>query len=186
MPHRLTTITTRTGDDGKTSLGTKDRISKTHERIEALGTLDECNSAIGIIIALKPNNPAITQLLKQTQHDLFDLGGELCPPYQRAITPEKTQALETAIQEWNATLPPLQEFILPGGNLKSATCHLARTIARRAERRVISLNELDPLHPEILRYLNRLSDVLFVVARLLARETTDNEELWDHKSTQPN
>lgn len=181
MGNRLSKITTRTGDDGKTSLGVGNRIPKHHARIEALGSLDELNSAIGVVLALGPLNQKIVAALKQVQQDLFDLGGELCPPHHQAVTTEKTAYLEKMLQEWNDTLPPLKEFILPGGNIKSATCHLARTICRRAERNLVELHETENLNPEILRFMNRLSDLLFIAARLLARETTDEEEMWQHE-----
>ena len=181
MGNRLSRITTRTGDDGKTSLGSGNRLPKHHVRIEALGSLDELNSAIGIVLALGPLNQHTVATLKQIQQDLFDLGGELCPPYHLAISAEKTDSLEKSLQEWNAALPPLKEFILPGGNIKSATCHLARTICRRAERNIVALHDNENLNPEILRYINRLSDLLFVAARLLARESTNEEEMWQHE-----
>lgn len=180
MSYRLSKITTRSGDDGKTNLGTKDRLSKSHIRIETLGTLDELNSSIGWVLAHEPANLAITQALKQVQQDLFDAGGELCPPYRLAITTEKIALLDSLITEWNANLPPLTEFILPGGNLKAASCHLARTICRRAERCMVALHESEAVNLDMLRYLNRLSDLLFIVARMLARETTMEEVLWEH------
>jgi cob(I)alamin adenosyltransferase len=180
MSNRLTKITTRTGDDGKTNLGTKDRLSKCHIRIETLGTLDELNSSIGLVLAYEPGDASITKVLKQVQQDLFDAGGELCPPYHHAITVEKIAYLDTLISKWNATLPPLTEFILPGGNLISASCHMARTICRRAERCMVALHEREGVNPDMLRYLNRLSDLLFIVSRILARETNSTEELWEH------
>lgn len=180
MGNRLSKITTRTGDDGKTSLG-KGRLSKDHSRIEALGSLDELNSVIGMVVAHEPKNQEITSTLKQVQQDLFDLGGELCPPYREAVTDEKLAFLDEKISRWNADLPPLKEFILPGGNIKSATCHLARTICRRSERNLVTLHLDENLNPNILRYMNRLSDVLFIAARLLARETENPEELWQHE-----
>lgn len=180
MTYRLSRITTRSGDDGKTNLGTKDRLSKSHIRIETLGTLDELNSCIGLLLAHDPEIQAITQALKQVQQDLFDAGGELCPPYRQAIHAEKIAKLDSLITEWNANLPPLTEFILPGGNLKAASCHLARTICRRAERCMVTLHESEAVNPDMLRYLNRLSDLLFIAARMLARETETKEELWEH------
>lgn len=181
MRYRLTKITTRTGDDGKTNLGNGNRIPKHHARIEALGTLDELNSAIGLVLAHEPTNLDAAIALKKIQQDLFDLGGELCPPYRQAITLDKMVYLEEMIEKWNSDLPPLKEFILPGGNLTAASCHLARTICRRAERCIVKLNEEENLNPDILRYINRLSDLLFIAARVLARETTDKEELWEHE-----
>ena len=181
MSYRLSRITTRTGDDGKTNLGTKDRLSKSHIRIETLGTLDELNSSIGLVLAYEPTEQAIMGALKQIQQDLFDAGGELCPPYRQAITVEKIAYLDELIKEWNAALPPLTEFILPGGSLTSASCHVARTICRRAERCMVALHENETVNPDMLRYLNRLSDLLFIIARILARETEETEEVWVHK-----
>ncbi len=185
MSYRLSRITTRSGDDGKTNLGTKDRLSKSHIRIETLGTLDELNSSVGFVLAYEPADKEIVVALKQVQQDLFDAGGELCPPYRAAITAEKILYLDSLIKEWNESLPPLTEFILPGGNLKAASCHLARTICRRAERCMVALHESEGVNPDILRYLNRLSDLLFIVARMLVRETSSKEELWEHPPTRP-
>ncbi len=180
MGYRLSKIYTRTGDDGLTNLGDGNRIPKNHPRLELLGTLDELNSAIGLILAHEPQTESIRTLLTATQQELFNIGGELCPPYHTAITAEKVTALETAIDSWNTTLPPLKEFILPGGNLKTAACHMARTICRRTERSAVALYHDEKFNPDILRYLNRLSDALFVAARLLAKETGSKEVLWDH------
>jgi cob(I)alamin adenosyltransferase len=179
--YRLSKIYTRKGDDGTTSLDAKNRIPKNNIRIEAMGTIDELNSAIGMVLAFNVETLNVETALKQIQQDLFDLGGELCPPHRIVITSEKVSQLEHWLDEWNETLPPLKEFILPGGNPKSATCHLARTICRRAERDLVSLNESEPLNPEIIRYVNRLSDVLFVAARVLARETHSEEVMWQHE-----
>ncbi len=179
MGYRLSKIVTRKGDYGTTHLGDKKTLLKDHPRIEALGSLDELNSAIGLVIAYKPENSDITTTLLQIQQDLFDLGGELCPPYRIIIGKKQIERIEQKIQEWNATLPPLKEFILPGGNLKSATCHLARTICRRAERRLVTLNQDEKLNEEMLRYINRLSDLLFIIARILPQETSGEEVLWE-------
>jgi len=181
MGYRLSKIYTRTGDDGHTHLGDGNRIPKDHPRLELMGTLDELNSAIGLVLAYSPEDPTIVSCLTQAQNDLFNLGGELCPPHRQAITAEKISQLENIIDAWNTTLPPLTEFILPGGNIKSAACHLARTICRRAERSAITLHQQTPLTPEILRYINRLSDLLFVAARILAKETASEEILWEHE-----
>jgi len=180
MGYRLSKIYTRTGDDGKTSLGAKKRIAKNHARIEALGTLDELNSAIGMILAHEPAHDHIRKELISIQQNLFNLGGELCPPHHIVITEDQVTHLENILDQWNETLPPLTEFILPGGNLTSASCHLARTICRRAERCLVTLNQKEKINPEILRYINRLSDVLFVVARVLSRESSSKETLWEH------
>lgn len=180
MGYRLSKIYTRTGDDGKTQLGDGIRIFKNHLRFEVLGTLDELNSVIGMILAFSPKNKSVITCLTQVQNDLFNLSGELCPPYRQVITAEKTVDLEKIIDEWNGNLPPLKEFILPGGNPPSATCHLARTICRRAERITVALHQQEKMNDEILRYLNRLSDLLFVAARILARETQQDEAMWQH------
>jgi cob(I)alamin adenosyltransferase len=181
MGYRLSKITTRTGDDGSTSVGVGERLLKNHDRIEALGTIDELNSVIGMVLAYKLNGANIVEAFTQVQQDLFDLGSELCPPYREAITQEKIIYLDQCIETWNATLPPLKEFILPGGNIKAATCHLARTVARRAERTLVTLHQTEPVNLNVLQYLNRLSDVLFIAARILARETLSEEPLWDHE-----
>ncbi len=181
MSYRLTKIYTKKGDDGTTSLDARNRVSKDSTRVEVVGTIDELNSMIGLILAFDVTNSQIKISLQQIQQDLFNLGGELCPPHHPVISAEKISQLELWIDEWNATLPPLKEFILPGGNPKSATCHLARTICRRAERILVTLHSEETLNPEILRYVNRLSDVLFVAARMLAKESKSEEILWDHK-----
>lgn len=176
---RLSKIVTKTGDDGKTNLGTKKRLSKDHIHIEVLGTLDELNCAIGLIVVTQQNTKSISKILTQIQNDLFDIGGELCPPYQVAITNRYTQRLEKTIHRWNNKLPPLKEFVLPGGTMPSAFCHLARAICRRAERRLVSLHRKKQINTEILQYINRLSDLLFVVARVMAREKVKKEKMWD-------
>lgn len=180
MSYRLSQIYTRKGDDGTTSLDAKNRLLKNHLRIEVIGTIDELNSAIGLVLSCSIANDDVKKTLLQIQHDLFNLGGELCPPHRVAITPEKITALENQIDHWNESLPPLKEFILPGGNPASANCHLARAICRRAERCLVSLMQAEHVNAESLKYLNRLSDLLFVAARVLARETTQGEILWDH------
>lgn len=180
MSYRLSKIYTRKGDDGTTSLDAKHRISKNHIRLEAIGTIDELNSALGLIIAFMNKPIKLKNALMEIQQELFDLGGELCPPYRHVITPDKTLRLETELDEWNVSLSPLKEFIMPGGNSASATCHLARTICRRAERILVSLNEVEKINPEILRYVNRLSDFLFVAARILAKDSGIKEVEWHH------
>jgi len=180
MGHRLTKIYTKTGDDGKTSLEVGKRILKSHIRLETIGTVDELNSFIGFILAHNFNDQSVRNCLTKIQQELFNLGGELCPPYYPAITDEKIIELEKIIDTWNASLPPLKEFIMPGGNMKSAACHMARTVCRRAERCAVALHTEETLRSEILKYLNRLSDVLFVAARVLAHEAHSEEVLWDH------
>jgi cob(I)alamin adenosyltransferase len=181
MGYRLSKIVTRTGDDGNTQIGVGKRIAKNHIVIETLGALDELNSTIGLLLAHKPKNKNIVKQLLQVQHDLFNMGGELCPPNKLVITPDKIIELEKMIDRLNATLPPLKEFILPGGNILSATCHLARTICRRTERCFVTLKNQYTINVDSLRYLNRLSDFLFVAARILAKQTKSSEILWKHK-----
>ena len=180
MGYRLSKIYTRTGDDGLTNLGDGNRIHKNHARLELLGTLDELNSTIGLLLAHEPETESIRTLMQTVQQELFNVGGELCPPYYTAITADKITTLEEHIDIWNESLPPLKEFILPGGNLKASACHLARTVCRRAERCAVTLYQIEAFNPDILRYVNRLSDALFVAARLLAKETGSKEILWDH------
>jgi cob(I)alamin adenosyltransferase len=178
---RLTKIYTRQGDTGQTTLGEK-RIPKDDLLVEAAGTLDELNSTIGFVLALQVQTKEIVEALTQIQHDLFDMGGELHVPKHRVINAEKVSRLEQHLDAWNATLPPLKEFLLPRGNPPSAACHVARTVCRRAERCMVKLHRQTPLsNLEILRYLNRLSDLLFVAARMLAREQEGKEILWDHE-----
>jgi len=178
MGNRLSKIYTRTGDTGTTGLGDGTRVPKDSLRVEAYGAVDECNSALGMVLAV-PDVPAgLREVLTEVQHDLFDLGGELCIPGHRAITDAQIDRLESDLDRFNAGLPPLKEFILPGGGPAAAACHLARAIARRAERRTWTLAREETVAPELLRYLNRLSDLLFVIARVLARHETGQEVLW--------
>ncbi len=178
MGHRLSKIYTRTGDTGTTGLGDGTRVPKTHLRIEAYGAVDEANSAIGMTLAVAGLPSNVTELLTDIQHDLFDLGGELAVPGYRAITQPQIDKLEAALDALNEPLPMLKEFILPGGGPAAAACHLARTIARRAEREVWRLMETESVATEVPQYLNRLSDLLFVVARVLARHENGQEVLW--------
>lgn len=181
MPYRLTKIYTRKGDDGYTTLR-DERLPKDDLLVETIGTIDELNAAIGFTLSLSIENKDIIKALTQVQHDLFDLGGELHAPQHPVIQAEKIKQLENHIDEWNKTLPPLKEFILPGGNSKTAACHLARTICRRAERMLVKLHRQSALdNTELLRYVNRLSDVLFVAARMLAKENNAKEVLWEHE-----
>lgn len=178
MGHRLSKIYTRTGDDGTTGLGDGSRVPKTHSRIEAYGTVDEANSALGMVLAIAGLPANVITCLTGLQHELFDLGGELSVPGHHAITAEHVTRLERQLDEFNAPLPPLKEFILPGGGPAAAACHLARSIARRAERNTWALAQTETVAPEVLQYLNRLSDLLFVVARVLARHEQGEEVLW--------
>lgn len=179
MGKRLSKIYTRTGDDGTTGLGDGTRVAKGSQRVEAFGTVDEANSAIGVVLACGAVPPEISNLLTEIQHDLFELGGELCIPGHSAITNAQVEQLEVELDSLNAELPALEEFILPGGGIAAAHCHLARTIVRRAERVTTGLATEEDVRPEVLRYLNRLSDLLFVMARTLARLETGREVLWD-------
>ena len=181
MGHRLSKIYTRTGDTGTTGLGDGTRVPKTHGRIEAYGAVDEANSAIGMTLAVAGLPANIVELLTEVQHDLFDLGGELAVPGYRAITQPQINRLEQELDKLNEPLPMLKEFILPGGGPASAACHLARTITRRAEREVWRLMETESVATEVPQYLNRLSDLLFVVARVLARHEKGQEVLWKRK-----
>jgi cob(I)alamin adenosyltransferase len=183
MGNRLSKIYTRTGDDGTTGLGDGQRIAKDCPRVEAFGTVDEANSAIGVILAVASLTDTFRRCLITIQHDLFDLGGELCIPGHEAIQQAFVDRLENDLDTFNASLPSLKEFILPGGGPATAACHMARTIVRRAERRVITLQRDEPVRAEVLRYLNRLSDLLFVMARQLARIENGEEVLWDRSRT---
>ena len=180
MGNRLSRIYTRTGDDGTTGLGDGSRVPKDSLRVEAFGTVDELNSAIGVLLATPDIPPGVRASLTEVQHELFDLGGELCIPKHQVITAEHVTRLEKSLDEFNDSLPPLKEFILPGGGPAAAACHLARAIARRAERRVWALSRAESVSPEVAKYLNRLSDLLFVLARVLARRERGAEVLWRH------
>lgn len=178
MGHRLSKIYTRTGDDGTTGLGDGSRTQKDSLRVEAYGTVDELNSSIGVVIAALDDD-GIGSVLLDVQHDLFDLGGELCIPGTSLIDDRHTERLERELDRLNADLPPLKDFILPGGNLAAAHAHLARTICRRAERRIIALARHEEVNETVLGYLNRLSDLLFVVSRVVARASGTGEILWE-------
>ena len=180
MGNRLSRIYTRTGDDGSTGLGDGSRVSKDSARVAAYGTVDEANSAIGMVLACELPDDVRTDLVA-VQHQMFDLGGELCIPGHAAIFDVDIERLETTLDRYNAHLPPLKDFILPGGGLAAAHCHLARTVCRRAEREVVTLSRHDSVRPEAVRYLNRLSDLLFVLARVLARASGHGETLWNHE-----
>ena len=178
MGNRLSKIYTRTGDDGTTGLGDGARVPKDSLRVEAYGTVDEANSAVGVLLGHESVPPDIRACLVDVQHDLFDLGGELCIPGHRIITDAHVDRLEQQLDSFNETLPPLKDFILPGGGAAAAGCHLARAICRRAERRCWSLARVETVAPEVTMYLNRLSDLLFVLARVLARQNPGGEVVW--------
>lgn len=177
MGHRLSKIYTRTGDDGQTGLGDGSRVAKDSLRIEAIGCIDELNSAIGLVSCLSIS-ASVLACLNQSQHDLFDLGGELSIPGHTLLREGITEELEQHIDRFNADLPMLKEFILPGGSPAVAACHMARTLCRRAERRILSLSRQEDINHAGLVYLNRLSDLLFVLCRVLAREEGGKEVYW--------
>jgi cob(I)alamin adenosyltransferase len=180
MGKRLTRIYTKTGDQGSTGLGDGSRVEKDHIRVEAFGTVDELNAAIGLLLSDEiPED--IAEILIEVQHDLFDLGGELCIPGHALLKDERVEALERSLDTLNAELPALEEFILPGGTRSSALCHLARTVCRRAERRVVALARKEQVGAAAIRYLNRLSDLLFVTARSLNKKSGRSDVLWDRK-----
>ena len=172
MGNRLTQIATRTGDDGTTGLGDNTRISKNGLRVHAMGDVDELNSNIGVLLCEAMPQP-VRELLVEIQHQLFNLGGELSIPGYELLKPEAVLALDQALQQHNEALPRLQEFILPAGTRAAALAHVCRTVARRAERAVVALEAQDTLKDTPRQYLNRLSDLLFVLARVLNRFRTD-------------
>jgi cob(I)alamin adenosyltransferase len=180
LGNRLSKIYTKTGDDGSTGLGDGTRTPKDSARVAAYGTVDELNSTIGVVLA-QDISAAVRETLTQVQHDLFDLGGELCIPGMAVIHDADVERLETTLDGFNAELPALKDFILPGGGMAAATCHVARTVCRRAEREVVTLARNETVRPEAVRYLNRLSDLLFVLARVLARASGHGEVLWQHE-----
>ncbi|MGH8033518.1 MAG: cob(I)yrinic acid a,c-diamide adenosyltransferase [Luteimonas sp.] len=180
MGNRLSKIYTKTGDDGTTGLGDGSRVAKDCARVGAYGTVDEANSAIGLLLAAElPDD--IRSLLTTVQHQLFDLGGELCIPGHAAIDDADVERLEQQLDHYNDALPALKDFILPGGGEAAARCHIARTVVRRAERETVTLSHRDGVRPQAIRYLNRLSDLLFVLARVLARASGHGEVLWHHQ-----
>ena len=177
MGNRLSKIYTRTGDNGTTGLGDGSRVEKDSVRVEAYGTVDELNSAVGMILAYELPEP-VRDCLDDVQHDLFELGGEFSIPGYTAMEEKYISQIETTLDELNEDLPYLKEFILPAGGKATSTCHLARTICRRAERRAITLSKKETINPFAVKYLNRLSDLLFVIARILARYENGTEVLW--------
>ena len=178
MGHRLTQIATRTGDDGTTGLGDGSRTGKDSPRIMAMGDVDELNSTLGLLLT-EPMPEDVREALVTIQHDLFDLGGELCIPGFENLAEVQVARLDDWLSTHNATLPRLQEFILPGGSRAAAIAHQARTICRRAERAVVSLGQQEPVRPLCRHYLNRLSDLMFVLARVLNRHAGGGDVLWD-------
>jgi cob(I)alamin adenosyltransferase len=185
MGHRLSKIYTRTGDDGSTGLGDGSRTQKDNERVEAFGTVDELNSFIGLLLSHELP-PEINAFLSGIQHDLFDLGGEICIPGRESLTADYVTRIETALDKYNAELKSLKEFILPGGSQTASLCHVIRTVCRRAERRLISLKREQPVSTQAICYLNRLSDFFFVLARYLNFKQGENDVLWQPGRNQAN
>ncbi len=177
MGNRLSKIVTRTGDQGTTGLGNGQRIEKSSQRIRCLGILDEVNASIGLL-RTQVLPPRIDRWLARIQHHLFDLGGEMCLPGQALIKDDYVLSLEQWLEQLNADLPPLKEFILPGGSLPAAHCHMARTICRRAEVEIATLAQQESVNKHCLQYINRLSDFLFVCARALNKHAGHHDVLW--------
>jgi cob(I)alamin adenosyltransferase len=177
MANRLTQIATRTGDDGSTGLGDGSRVSKDNARVAAMGDVDELNSQIGLLLT-EPVPDGVRDLLLTVQHELFNLGGELSIPGYTLLKDEAVARLDAALEQHNATLPRLAEFILPGGSRAAALAHVARTVARRAERAVVALGAIDAVNAAPRQYLNRLSDLLFVLARVLNRSGGGDDVYW--------
>jgi cob(I)alamin adenosyltransferase len=181
MGNRLSKIYTRTGDDGTTGLGDGSRINKDSLRVEAMGDVDELNAVIGVLLT-EPLSELMQKTLVRVQHDLFDLGGEICIPGHAMVKPERVDALEDVLDELNDRLTPLKEFILPGGTRAAAYCHLARTVCRRAERQLIRLSREEVVTEASLKYLNRLSDLLFVMCRAINKEAGRPDVLWQNEN----
>ncbi len=177
MGHRLSKIVTRTGDAGTTGLGDGTRVGKDSARIAAIGEIDELNSTLGLLLC-EPLPEVVAACLTAIQHDLFDLGGELSVPGYAAVTDAHVARLEDAVERFNADLGPLKEFILPGGTRPAAIAHVARTVCRRAERALVRMAATDPVSDPVRRYVNRLSDLLFVLARTLNRAAGQRDVLW--------
>lgn len=184
MGNRLSKIYTRTGDDGSTGLADGNRVAKDAQRIEAMGTVDELNCHIGLLIEQLAGEQDLTDAMRRVQHHLFDIGGEFAIPGSTVIGEQHIQWLEGTLDDLNADVPPLKNFVLPGGSPAAAQCHLARAVCRRAERVVVSLSHQDAINPGARQYLNRLSDLLFVVARVLARKADGEEILWEQHRSQ--
>lgn len=178
MANRLTKIVTRTGDDGTTGLGNGARVGKDSARIQALGDLDELNSALGCVVA-EGLSERMRTLLASIQNDLFDLGGEISIPGRAALWDAHVEQLERVVESLREPLPPLRDFILPGGSHAAAACHLARAVCRRAERSLVALGRHEAVSELSIRYMNRLSDVLFLAARTLNAEAGHPETLWN-------
>lgn len=183
MGNRLSKIYTRTGDKGTTGLGDGSRIAKNAKRVAAMGDVDELNATIGLLLT-EAVSETVQQCLTAVQHDLFDMGGELCMPGHTMVKAERITALETQLDTFNAQLTPLKEFILPGGSKAAAYCHLARTVCRRAERTLHTLHEEEAISEQLLQYINRLSDFLFVLCRVLNQDAGVSDVLWNNTNKQ--
>lgn len=182
MGNRLSKISTKTGDKGETGLGDGSRVSKSSLRIETLGTLDELNCWVGVLRSQLAENDELQPIFSQIQHDLFDLGGEMAMPGYVMLKPEMLDEIEAHVVHYNESLPYLKEFILPGGTPAASSCHMARAVCRRAERDYVALSQEDESVSNLgLRYLNRLSDLLFVFGRVLARREGGSEVLWQSR-----
>ena len=175
---RLSKIYTRTGDRGETGLARGERVAKDSPRIEAIGAVDELNSHLGVLLA-ESLPERLDDILTEVQHRLFDLGGELSLPGSDLLLAEHVTAIESRLDALNAELPPLKEFILPGGGRAAALCHVARAVCRRAERRLVTLAEQEPVGEHAVAYVNRLSDLLFVACRILMRAAERDEVMWE-------
>jgi cob(I)alamin adenosyltransferase len=181
LGNRLSKIYTRTGDDGTTGLADGERVDKFDVRVEAFGSVDETNSTIGLLLTESGLPPGVATPLRRIQHELFEIGGELSLPGYLKIAAVHVLQLEQDLDALNEALPPLEEFVLPGGNRAAAVCHVARTVCRRAERQAFAAARQHVVNPQLLRYLNRLSDLLFVMARSLARQNGGEEVLWSRE-----
>jgi len=179
MGNRLSKIATRTGDKGTTGLGDGSRVDKDNVRIQAIGEVDELNSNLGVLLA-EPLPDEMREELVSIQHDLFDLGGELCIPGYQMIKEEHVERLDALLAKYNATLPALTEFILPAGSRAAAVSHVCRTVCRRSERAIVTLGKVETINDFPRQYVNRLSDLLFVLARVLNRFAGGSDVLWHH------
>jgi cob(I)alamin adenosyltransferase len=179
MGNRLSKIATRTGDKGTTGLGDGSRVDKDSVRVHAMGDVDELNSQIGLLLC-EAMPDEMREELVMIQHDLFDLGGELCIPGYQMIKDEHVERLDAMLEKYNATLPALTEFILPAGSRAASIAHVCRTVCRRAERAIVTLGKAETIHEHPRQYVNRLSDLMFVLARVLNRFAGGSDVLWRH------
>ena len=179
MGNRLSKIATRTGDNGTTGLGDGSRTEKDSVRIHTLGEVDELNSFVGLLLC-EAMPDELREELVSIQHDLFDLGGELCIPGYTMITDDHVGRLDDLLEKYNSTLPPLKDFILPAGSRAASVAHLCRTVCRRAERSIVSLGRIEKINDHPRQYVNRLSDLMFVLSRVLNRFAGGSDVLWQH------